>query len=132
MALFGTKKTNNNSKTMSVKTEKKEVKKQTVKVLIGQDPEFTSRILIKPLVTEKTTKGEEENKYVFEVAKSANKIEIKKAIFKLYGFKPTKVNIVKTKGKNVRYGKTQGTMKGIKKAIITLKKEEKIDISLNK
>lgn len=128
MALFGTKKTNNAPKTASVKTEKKEAKKQAVKVLIGKDPEFTSRILIKPLVTEKTTKGEEDHKYVFEVAKSANKIEIGKAIAKLYGFKPTKINIIKTKGRNVRYGKTQGTLKSIKKAIITLKKEDKIDL----
>lgn len=82
------------------------------------------RILVKPLITEKTVMS---STYQFEVEKSANKIEIKKAFFNVYGIMPVSVTTAVQKGKNVRYGRTKGTQKDWKKAIITLKKGEKID-----
>lgn len=86
------------------------------------------KILSKPLVTEKATHLGESNKYVFEVAPDANKIEIKKAIFDVYGKNPLAVNIIKIKGKKIRYGKTSGKRKNRKKAIVTLRPGEMIKI----
>ncbi len=88
-----------------------------------------NQILIRPIITEKSTLLEKENKYVFEVHPKANKIEIKKAFEKIYKVKPIKVNIIKLKGKPIRYGRTSGRTKSWKKAIITLKKGEKIDLT---
>ncbi len=130
------KKTTDNAKPEEKKEKKAEVKKEKiqkiqkeeVKKVFKKNPELTSRILIKPLITEKATNLGAENKYIFEVSKKANKIEVKKAIKSLYGVEPIKVNIINMGGKEVRYGKTQGKTKDIKKAIITLKGDDKIDI----
>lgn len=86
------------------------------------------KILVKPLVTEKGSVMNEENKYIFEVAKIANKIEIAKAIVEVYGIKPASVNIIKIQGKKTRYGKIAGKRKDWKKAIVTLPKGESIKV----
>jgi len=78
------------------------------------------KVLVKPLITEKASDLGALNKYVFAVKKDANKIEVAKAIDEVYGIKPLSVNIIKMKGKNVRYGRTSGRKKDWKKAIITL------------
>lgn len=85
-------------------------------------------ILIKPLVTEKATFLSAENKYVFEVSVSANKIEVAKAIEDIYGIRPTRVNIARVGGKKVTYGRLTGERKSWKKAIITLPKGESINV----
>ena len=81
-----------------------------------------------PHVTEKATAAEEETKYVFKVRPNANKIMIKQAIEELYGKKPTKVAIINVKRKKRRKGNLIGYRSSYKKAIISLKKGEKIDI----
>lgn len=86
------------------------------------------RVLIRPLVTEKATNLGAENKYVFEVARNANKIEIAKAITEVYGVKPTGINIIKLRGKNVRYGRVTGRRKDWKKAIVTLPSGQSIKV----
>jgi large subunit ribosomal protein L23 len=85
------------------------------------------KILIRPIITEKTTLLQKEGKYVFEVSEKANKIEIKKAIEKIYKVKPVKVNIINVKEKPMRRRGIPGRKKGFKKAIVTLKKGEKIE-----
>ncbi|OGF21044.1 50S ribosomal protein L23 [Candidatus Falkowbacteria bacterium RIFOXYB2_FULL_38_15] len=80
------------------------------------------------MITEKASFLGKYGQYVFEVKNTANKIEIAKAIEKVYGVKPLKVNIMEVRGKNVRYGKTMGKTKRRKKAIVTLPKEAKIEI----
>ncbi len=91
---------------------------------------ISSRVLLKPIITEKATALATQNKYLFAVARETNKIEIKKAIKELYNFWPVKVNIIKMRGKEVRYGQTRGQTKKWIKAIVTLKKGEKIDLGL--
>ena len=86
------------------------------------------KVLIKPLVTEKAANLGAENKYVFAVALEANKIEIAKAVGEVYGIKPLSVNVIKIRGKNVRYGRITGKRKDWKKAIITLPKGESIKV----
>jgi len=86
------------------------------------------RILVKPLVTEKATDLGSQNKYIFAVTAQANKIEITKAINEVYGIKPVAVNIIKMKGKRIRYGRISGRTKNWKKAIVTLPEGKSIKI----
>ena len=59
-------------------------------------------IIIKPIITEATTKAKEEKKYVFKVANTANKIEIKKALKELFDIDAEKVNTLNCKGRKNR------------------------------
>lgn len=86
------------------------------------------KVLVKPLITEKATNLGAENKYVFEVSTQANKIEIAKAVNEVYGIKPVSVNIVKVKGKKTRNGRTLGSRKDWKKAIIKLPEGKTIKV----
>ena len=85
-------------------------------------------IVKRPIVTEKTTKLAEENKYTFEVDKRANKIQIKEAIEQIFDVKVKKVNVMNGKPKAKRVGQYQGFKPAISKAIITLEEGQKIDI----
>lgn len=91
------------------------------------------RILIRPVITEKVTKQtEKEGRYGFVVERTANKIEIKNAIEKEFGVTVTGVRTMIVPGKDrTRYTKTvilSGSTSSYKKAIITLKKGEVIDL----
>lgn len=86
------------------------------------------RVLIKPLVTEKAANLGAQNKYVFAVAETANKIEVAEAVAMVYGIKPLSVNIVRVKGKQVRYGRIRGERKDWKKAIVMLPAGKTINI----
>ena len=89
---------------------------------------LASIIINKPCITEKTTLSQEKNGYTFVVDVRANKIQIKKAIEELYKVKPVKINIINVRGKNVfRRGKA-GTVASIKKAVVFLKKGDKIEL----
>lgn len=105
-----------------------EVKKdeESLKILnIGDEIVFH---LIRPHITEKTSFLAGQNKYVFWVKKKANKIEIKKAIEKLYGVNVIDVNILNPKPKKIRLGRILGTKPVFKKAIVTIKEGQKIEI----
>ncbi|MCH7674059.1 50S ribosomal protein L23 [candidate division KSB1 bacterium] len=90
-------------------------------------------ILIKPVLTEKMLQMQEEaQKYGFQVAPQANKIEIKKAIEGKFGVLVDKVHTVNVKGKmkrmNTRRGLTRGKRSDWKKAVVTLKEGYTIDL----
>jgi large subunit ribosomal protein L23 len=78
------------------------------------------KLLQAPVITERTTDLAAMNKYVFAVPVSANKSEVKKTIINLYGITPTKVNMIRVRANNVRFGRTFGKQKSWKKAIVTL------------
>ena len=80
-------------------------------------------------VSEKATDLQANNQYVFLVQDRANKSEVKKEIESKYGVKVQGVNIVKIAGKKKRFLRTFGRKPGVKKAIITLKAGEKLDIA---
>ena len=85
-------------------------------------------VLVAPLLTEKGTKLKETgNKVVFEVARDANKIEIKKAVEEIFKVKVNRVTTMNCKGKKKRYGKHESTRPDWKKAIVKLKEGEKLD-----
>ncbi len=93
-------------------------------------------ILIKPIVTEKmTTLGEEFNRYGFVVEKSANKLQIKKAVEDLYGVKVSEVNTMRYSGKRkqrfTKSGVSVGKTPSYKKAVVTLAEGEVIDFYSN-
>jgi len=111
--------------TKKKKGKKKKADKKKTRTESGTAP----KILIRPVVSEKSTELGVANKYVFEVNRNSNKIQVKKAFKDLYGYKPLSVNIINMSGKQVRYGRSTGRTKNWKKAIITLKSEEKIDIN---
>ena len=85
--------------------------------------------ILSPLVTEKSTNLSDQNKIIFKVPNKANKINLKKNIEKIFKVNVTKINIInkQTRKKIVR-GKKVKVM-GYKKAIITLKKGQNIDLT---
>ena len=87
------------------------------------------QIIIKPAITEKGTHLISKSKYVFHVQQNANKAEIKKAIKKIYKVDALKINIIFYKGKKKRIGRTRNftQLPNYKKAIITIKKDQKIE-----
>ena len=85
-------------------------------------------IIKKPLFTEKgAALKESDNKILVEVSRDANKIEIRKALEEIFSVKVEKVAIINTHGKLKRFGKSLGRRPDRKKAVITLKKGEKLD-----
>ena len=84
-------------------------------------------ILVRPLITERTTQLMAEGKYVFVVAKAANKIEIAKAVSEIFKVKVAKVNTVNVIGKTKRMGRTQGKRPDYTKAIVKLAPGETIE-----
>lgn len=85
-------------------------------------------IILKPVISEKTTDLTGINKYVFRVAMKANKLLIAGAIKELFGVKPEKINIMTVRGKNRRLRFRTGKRSAWKKAIVTLKPGEKIEL----
>ena len=85
-------------------------------------------IIIRPVISEKTTEMMEDNKYVFRVARDANKLMIKQALKELFGVSPEKVNVSNVRGKNRRLRYKVGKKTAWKKAIVTLSAGDKIEI----
>jgi len=79
-------------------------------------------------ITEKATDLMRKNQYVFKVFPDSSKQEIKKAVEEVYGVDVLKVRAIRVKRKQRRLGRTFGWRKGYKKAIVTLKEGQKIEI----
>ena len=86
-------------------------------------------IIISPNVTEKSTSLSEHNKVVFKVHRGANKKNIKKSIEKIFKVNVVKINTINLKGKNKIMRGKKSFKPGYKKAIITLKKGQSIDLA---
>ena len=119
------------------KKEKKEAKKaKEVKPSKVEAPKLKKRkeisqiyrILKSPHISEKSTDLTEKSQYVFKVFPNTNKTEIKKAIEGHYGVDVLSVNLIKIPAKRRRLGRISGFRKGYKKAIIKIKKGQKIEI----
>ena len=86
-------------------------------------------IVRRALITEKgTTLREKQNQYHFEVARDANKIEIKRAIEVIFSVKVGSVRTQQLRGKVKRQGRSSGRRSDWKKAIVTLKPDQKIEL----
>lgn len=82
-------------------------------------------IVIRPIITEKTMDGNAQKKYTFEVAKSATKIDVKRAVEELFGVKVSKVNTLHVRGQMRRRGQVEGYTRSWKKAVVTLTEDSK-------
>jgi len=86
-----------------------------------------TKIIKNPRITEKASFLAEQNVYSFDISQSANKKEIKKAIFSIYKVKPVKVNLLTIPRKNITFKGRAGVHGGGKKALVYLKKGDKIE-----
>ena len=85
--------------------------------------------ILSPFVTEKSTNLSDQNKIIFKVSSKANKVNLKKNIEKIFKVNVTKINIInKQQRKKIVRGK-KVKVSGYKKAIITLKKGQNIDLT---
>ncbi|OCN03488.1 50S ribosomal protein L23 [Erysipelotrichaceae bacterium MTC7] len=86
-------------------------------------------IIVRPIITEKSMRlMDAENKITFEVAKTANKTAVKQAIEEIFNVDVVKVNIMNVRPKAKRMGKYEGTTKAIRKAIVTIKEGQEINL----
>ncbi len=110
-------------------TPKKAEIKEEIKILKTKAKSgYANKILLRPLVTEKSATLGVFRKYTFEIAPQANKTEVTRAIYDLYGEKPIAVNILKISGKKVRYGRILGQRKNWKKAVVTFAPGVKLEL----
>lgn len=85
-------------------------------------------IIVRPLITEKSTQLIELNKYTFEVKQGSNKVEVKKAVEEIWGVKVVNVNMINTQRKTRRVGKYEGLRPAVQKAVVTLAEGDKLDV----
>lgn len=85
-------------------------------------------LLRRPVITEKSTMLGDQRQYVFEVAREANKIEIKRAIEEVFKVDVAAVNVLRVHGKMRRMGRSRGMTPPWKKAIVTLKQGHSIEL----
>ena len=129
------KKEEETEKTAQKDAGKKAAKPKTAKkapavkrVSKGETPVSYFEIIRQPYISEKAFIINAQGQYVFLVAKESNKSEIKKAIEKAYKVKVSSVNITVAKSKPKRYRGYENIRSGFKKAVVTLKKGQTIDI----
>ncbi len=108
------------------KVEKKETSPTDKNLLRSEG--FSYEIVKGPHISEKGNILGEKNKYAFKVYDRSNKLEIKKSIEGIYGVDVLAVNIITIPAKKRRLGKTEGFKKGYKKALVTIKEGQKIEV----
>ena len=86
---------------------------------------LAQEIILAPVITEESMMGTADKKYTFKVAKDATKVDIKKAVEKLFSVKVEKVNTINVRGQLRRYGRYEGYRASWKKAIVTLTEDSK-------
>jgi len=86
-----------------------------------------TQVLLRPLLSEKSYVESEMNKYRFAIRKDANRIEVRKAVEKMFGVKVLDVNIARVPGKKKRFGRFVTKKSDWKKAIVTLADGESLD-----
>ncbi|HON77156.1 MAG TPA: 50S ribosomal protein L23 [Spirochaetota bacterium] len=87
-----------------------------------------NEVIIRPVLSEKSTEMTEIGKYVFRVSMKANKIMIKKAVKEIFDVEAEQVNVIRVRGRKKRVRYKYGYTSSWKKAIVTLKKGQKIEL----
>lgn len=112
------------------KEESKEAEKKEMTSILPQGKDaFIYKTIEKPIVTERAVNLSHEGRYVFRVFPRANKVEIKRAIEKLYDVKVKEVKIINVIAKKRQVGRFKGLKSGFKKAIVSLEKGQTIEIT---
>ena len=137
MGFFSRKKTDDvkkapaKSKAAPAKAEEKKDEAPKQATYVTRETGHAYRVLVRPLVTEKTTALSQLGQYAFEVAKDANKMEVRKAVKAVYGVTPTSVRVITVLGKPVRSRAGMSRRSSWRKALVTLKKGDRIDLFAN-
>lgn len=122
---------------MAVVEEKKEIKKTAKKtvskkkeavVVAVENAQIACKVLVEPWITEKTHAAIADNKYTFRIIGGATKQQAKMAIEGTYSVKVEKITASNVLPKRKAYGRYMGTKPGIRKATVTLKKGDKIEL----
>lgn len=111
----------------AVSSEKKIQPKKKLKEISFSQSALIEKNILFPIISEDAMNKQVLGKYVFSVSVSANKEEVKKAIFSRYGVEVLKVNILNLVPKKSFFKGKKGTRRRMKKAIVTLKKGETIE-----
>ena len=121
------------AKSTAAKAKAEEKKEEAAKpaTYVTRETGHAYRILVRPLVTEKTTALQQLGQYAFEVTKGANKMEVRKAVKAVYGVTPTSVRVITVLGKPVRSRTGASRRSSWRKAMVTLKKGDRIDLFAN-
>lgn len=126
-------KENQSSQKASASQSKKETKKseekkevQPVQGKVGRT--IASRVLVEPMITEKSHAATTRNTYVFQVRPGASKQEIKRGVEQLYDVTVEQVRVTNRKPKTRRFGRTYGVTKGLRKAYVRVKKGDSIEL----
>lgn len=138
MAIFGKKKTEEKKETpvkavkaAKVVKEKKAKAPKAEKVAISTvssgPASFSTDVIIRPRITEKSGMLSQQGVYTFEVTKHANKSMIASAIKSAFKVIPVKIAVINLPAKNVFVRGRRGVVSGTRKALVTLKKGDKID-----
>lgn len=120
-------------KSVKKNSEEKKDKKPEIKAVVSRKEKtknikMAGMILDRPQITEKAAFLQEKNQYIFQVFKTAAKPEVKKAVEEIYKVDVEKVRIINVDRKRKRLGRTTGWKKGYKKAIVSVKKGQEIEI----
>ena len=132
MAIFGTKKNKEEKAVPAAKLVKavkaaKPAKAVAVRSAAPAAAIADASVILRPRVTEKSGLLSQSGVYTFEVTKSADKQSVAKAVKSLYKVSPARVAIINLHAKKVFVKGRHGTVAGIRKAMVTLKKGDKID-----
>ncbi|MDP3954193.1 MAG: 50S ribosomal protein L23 [bacterium] len=116
-------------KATEVMPEEKQAEPGDVKVVLPKGKSASSySVISNPYVTEKSSMLAQFNQYVFKVSKNSNKKGIKDSVEKLYNVKVEDVRVVNLPSKTRRIGRTLGVKAGYKKAIVSLREGDKIEV----
>lgn len=117
---------------MALLTKKTEAEAKPVETPAGESrylaTSFANGVLRKPRITEKAYLMNARNEYVFEVAKRATKREVARAVEAVYGVTVLTVRTTSLPGRTRRFGRTIGTVSGVKKAIVKLKEGDSLTL----
>lgn len=111
-----------------IKKESKSEKKEKKSISLEDKKGIAYKVLKQPHITEKASLLTESNKYVFEVFDNSNKVDIAKAIKNVYKVDVEKVRIINIPKKRKRVRRNISLTGGMKKAIVTIKKGQKIEV----
>lgn len=129
MAIFGTKK-NTEKKVAAPKAVKAAKASSTSSSIPAAMPKMMIDVILRPHITEKAgIQNESQNIYTFQVAGNSTKHTIAKAIYAQYKVVPTAVRIINLPMKSVFVRGKKGTQSGVKKALVSLKKGDKIEFA---
>lgn len=117
------------SEVRNQKSEKKVSAKAKKTDATGGTPAKLYDVLVRPLVTEKSTAAAEHNKLTFAIAPSATKRDVKRAVETLFKVNVTKVNTIHLQGKTKRFRGQPGQRSDLRKAIVTLAEGQSIDLA---